>query len=303
MSRVDEQQQKAAADAERLQKQQDRNARDASKSDESRQRFGELVKQGAAKQQGQNQSLTKDLARQQGEQVAQQKHVGKEEHAARDARLARGGVVHHHRLMEQAKSFQGTLENRRTETEQTQKGRVETREEGLFKAKESTDERVTDLDQKKESRLERDKETARGETKAQGRVNAAIDGTGQKSSDGGGHHDGAHVQAKAKGVEGAGAAEGAQGAHEVKQIPEQILEALASEVYVGVNERGLMEFRIELKEGVLQGATLRVEAKDGGIQLRFEGLSGHAKNLVSASEGELGRRLKAKGLRLDTLAV
>jgi hypothetical protein len=72
---------------------------------------------------------------------------------------------------------------------------------------------------------------------------------------------------------------------------------------VGVNERGLMEFRVELKEGILQGATLKVDAKDGKIQLRFEGLEGHAKNLVSASEGELARRLEAKGLRLDALVV
>lgn len=299
MSRVEEQQQKAAAEAERLQKQQDRAARDAKKT-ETQQRFGELLRSGGQRQE---QDLRQSLLRQQGEQLGQQQ-LGKANQAARDALLARGGVVQHARLMEQVKSFQGTLEGQRAQTEETHKGRVETREEGLGKAREAVEERVTDLDRKKEARSERDKELARAEAKAEARVNAAIDGSGQKRGDGGGAQDPAGGgQVALKGTDGVGAAEGAAPAHEVKQIPDEILEALASEVYVGVSERGLAEMRIELKEGVLQGATLRVEADNGKIHLRFEGLSGHAKNLVSACEGDLARRLADKGIHLASLSV
>ena len=41
----------------------------------------------------------------------------------------------------------------------------------------------------------------------------------------------------------------------------------------------------------------------GTISLQFDGLSGHAKNLVSASHTELAKRLSAKGLTLDDLRV
>jgi hypothetical protein len=303
VSRVEEQQQKAQAETERAQKAQDRATRDAKKTDESRQRFGELLKKGGPGEQVRHQQVDKNLTQKQGEQVVKQQ-LGQAKESAREARLARGGVVQHQRLMEQVKSFQGTLESRRAETEQGQKARVETRDEGLHKTREATEERVGDLDKKKETRAERDKDTKHAEAKAQGRVNAAIDGAGQKRGDGGGASgNDASAQQASKAVGGVQAADGAAAAHEVKQIPEQILEALAQEVYVGVNERGLAEFRVELKEGVLQGASLRVEADGGKIRLRFEGLSGHAKNLVSASEGDLARRLAAKGLHLDALVV
>ena len=110
MSRVDEAQQKSAADAERLQKQQDRQTRDAKKTQESQQKFGDLVKAGVSKQQqAQEGQLSKELSRQQGQEAVQQ-HLGKAGEAARNARLARGGVLHHSKLMEQAKSFQGLVE-------------------------------------------------------------------------------------------------------------------------------------------------------------------------------------------------
>src|SRR5690606_23026211 len=70
VSRVDETQQKSAADAERLQKQQDRQTRDAKKSQESQQKFGDLVKAGVSKQQqAQEGQLSKELSRQQGQEA------------------------------------------------------------------------------------------------------------------------------------------------------------------------------------------------------------------------------------------
>ncbi|MFZ9889136.1 MAG: type III secretion HpaP family protein [Myxococcota bacterium] len=145
------------------------------------------------------------------------------------------------------------------------------------------------------------------EAREEERVNSAITGHGHRGSGGGGgnsQHD-----PPTTGIDALGESKGAPGtaaspqARAVQQVSEQILAALAREVFVGFNERGFAEMRIELHEGVLQGGTLRVEAHDGEIRLRFEGLSGHARNLVSSSEGELSRRLQAKGLRLTALVA
>jgi hypothetical protein len=303
VSRVEDQQKKQA-DVERLQQQQDRTSRDAQKSDQSRRRFGELVKQGAGRQQLQESATKKGADDKQAESV-QGSVLRDAQTTAREARLARGGVLQHKHLMDKAKSFEGTLKAHQQDTKETHKGRVEQREEGLGKTREAVSERVADLESKHEVRAEREKESQREEVKAEGRVNASIDGSGKKGQSGGdaGAGSGGQGQPQPQGLAAAQGAAGPEGPREVQQIPEEILKALAQEVYVGVNERGLMEFRVELKEGILQGATLKVDAKDGKIQLRFEGLEGHAKNLVSASEGELARRLEAKGLRLDALVV
>ena len=300
MSRVEEQQKHAQAEAERLQKQADRASRDAKRSDEARNRFGELVKQG----QGQDQAMTKLAQKSQGEQVLAQ-HVQGEQAAARMARLARGGTLQHGRILEQVKSFQGTLETQKGTTEEADKGRVERREDGLAEARSHHEERVSDLDRKKEARAETERDLLKAEAREKARANAAIDAGGQhkggSSSEGEATADPNAV--KGVGAAGTGQAAEAQAAHEVKQIPEAILEALANEVYVGINEKGLAEFRVELKEGILQGATLRVTADGGKIQLAFEGLAGNAKRLVQASEGDIAKRLRAKGLILDEIRV
>jgi membrane protein involved in colicin uptake len=305
LSRVNENQKKQQAEAERTQKRQDRAARDASKTDQSRQRFGEMVKKGAKQKQTQEHQMKNNAARQQGENVQGQANKQAQQ-SARNARMARGGVVQHQRLLDQTKSFQGTLKAHKGQTQETDKGRVDSRNEGMTQAREAVEERHTDLDTKKQDRADREQATSKAEGKAQARVNSAIDGRGgggAQSGDGG-HERGTHgAQVSAQASGGAAGAEGAQ-AHEVKQIPEEILKAIASEVYVGFNEKGLHEFRIELKEGVLQGGTLRVTSDGPGrVSLQFDGLSGHAKNLVSASHTELARRLSDKGLTLDDLKV
>lgn len=300
MSRVEEQQKKAQAEAERMQKTADRAARDAKRTDDSKNRFGELVKQGQAK----DQHTTQTQQRSVGEQVMAQ-HARTEQDAARMARLARGGTLQHGRILEQVKSFQGTLETQKAKTEETDKGRVETRHEGMAEARGQSEERVGDLEQKKDLRADKEREQLKAEARDQTRANAAIDGQarGKGGSQSGGEGMADPNAAQVAGIGKAGAAEEAQQAHEVKQIPEAILEALANEVYVGVNAKGLAEFRVELKEGILQGATMRITADGGKIQLAFDGLEGNAKRLVQASEGEIARRLEKKGLRLDALTV
>lgn len=305
MSRVEDSQRQAQIEAERAQKQADRQAREAKKGQEAKQ-FGKLVRQGALKEQAaQAQKAKAAEARELGQKVLAQAQK-QEGEAARTALLARGGVVQHQRILEQVKSFQGTLQSQRAEAEQAHAARVERREEGLSEAKAHTEERVTDLEHKREARAEREKEAQKAEAKEKARVNAAIDGdAGKKGGSDTGEKGAAAdaMPAQAVGAKAQGAAE-AQAPREVKQIPEAILNALAEQVYVGVNEKGQAEFRVELKEGVLSGATLKVTADGKGkIRLAFEGLDANARRLVQASEGELARKLGAKGLSLEELKV
>jgi hypothetical protein len=111
------------------------------------------------------------------------------------------------------------------------------------------------------------------------------------------------------GIGGVGETQRNQGAAEVKgarkarEIPQEILDKLVEEVRVGVNAEGKSEFQIDLKEGVLQGMTLKVTAEDGKVQCNFVGGDNSAKNFIEASQGALARSLEKKGLRLDALTV
>lgn len=299
MSRVEDQQKAAQADAERVQKEADRAARDAKRDGESRARFGDMMKQGQTRAQQASSQAQKQMSQQ-----AAQQHGQASQDSARMARMARGGTLQHGRILEQVKSFQSTLQTQRAETEQGQKGQVERREEGIGRARVQTDERSHDIEQTREQRAELDKEQQRAEAQAEGKANAAINGQARRqgSSSGGGEGRG-DGQPSAIGKTGASGPAETEGAREVKGIPEAILEALANEVYVGVTAEGLAEFRVELKEGVLEGATLRVIADGKSIKLAFDGLKGNAKRLVQACEGDIAKRLSAKGLHLDELTT
>ena len=299
MSRVEDQR-KSQAETERMQKQADRASRDAQRADKSTQRFGQLMERAKTP----NQAHEKKLGQQLGEQQATQQNRASSD-AARMARMARGGTLQHGRILEQVKSFQGTLQNQKAQSAEAQEVRVQQRDEGMTETRVQSDERVSDLDDKRETRAELDREQAKAEAQAEGRANAAISGRG---AGGGGtsqqQHEGQGDNAAAlQKAQGAAGADEAASARAVQEIPELILQALADKVYVGVNAEGLAEFRIELKDGILEGATLQVTAEDGGIKLHFHGLEGNAKRLVQASEGDLGRRLAAKGLRLQSLSV
>lgn len=302
MSRVEEQQKNAQIEAERQQAKADRAARDA-KRGEQQDRFASLVQKAKPDPRPPGaRPEAKTQHQRAGEQAARH-----EQDAARMARLARGGTLQHGRILEQVKSFQGTLETQKAESASAQQVRSERREEGLGMQRQQNEERVGDLEQKQEQRVESEREQARVEAREEARANAAIDGQAQgrgqggSGSSGGDRSPGEGGQRSPKAVGEAEGARGSAGASPVQQIPEAILQALADRVFVGVNERGMAEFRVELKEGILQGASMRVSAEGGRIHLAFEGLEGNAKRLVQACEGDLARRLEAKGLRLASL--
>lgn len=308
-SRVEEQNAQNAAEAERLAQRADKQAREAKTTEAGREAFSKLVKA--------NQNETKDAKgksekgeaeARQGEAQGQKAAKGSQQ-AERQARMARGGVLQHSRVMEQAKSFSALLGNQQASTAQADGQRVEARDQGSSKDRVEKDDRERDVG-RSEVKKESDREQSRVEAREGAPQGGAVDPDG-KNRGGGGQggqgrgEEGAAAAALAALKQGNAApkAAGPQGAAGVKQIPPELLEKLVSAVYLAVNDKGLKEFQIELKDGPLKGGFLKLSADRGQISLSFLGLESDQKRLVEASKGELMRRLEKKGLRLERLSV
>lgn len=304
-SRVEEQNAKNAAEAERLNKRIEREGRDAKASEANRDAFSKLVRtnqQSSAETKEKNERGQNEAK--QGEAQAQKGAKGSQE-AERAARLARGGALAQNRVLEQARSFQGVLTNQQAQTQEADKGRVERREAGTQKDRVEAEDKRVDVE-RQEAKRDADVELERVEARQERQANAAINPDGQNS---GGHKGG-----REGGQDGGGnqqrpgqpqvsAAQGAKGPREVKQIPPEILEKLVSAVWLGVNDKGLREFQIEMKDGPLKGGLVKISADDGKISLTFANIGADEKRLIEACKGELMRRLERKGLSLARLDV
>lgn len=312
MSRVDQRQQESAREAERAQKQIDRNNRDNKTSNENRQKFSAMMKKGnEARQNEQTQGKKGNEARAQSQKQAEGK--GKN---ARMAAMARGGGQASQRLMAQVKGFEGAMARAKGSTEKDTKANNTAREEGMFEAKVQTND-AKESDATVETHKEAEAEQTKEEMQAESKHNAAISGSGGRKGGKGGGGAGAEgdgqqnneqaAQEMAKLAAKQGGAQGASKGQAVKktqQIPAELIEKLVRAVFVGVNAQGMKEFQIDLKDGALAGARMKVTAgKDGRIQLAFEGVDHHTKNLLESSKGELMRRFEDKGLHLGEMKV
>lgn len=303
MSRVDGERQ-STREAERAQQTADKKAREAKLQTADRQTFGKMLKTQEGAKEASRQANTQQQAGQQGETQKQQTQANKGQQA-RSAMLSRGGVMHQSKVQEQAQGFQGALQQTTQKTGQQDAGRVERRDAGKVKDKTEGEERVDTLQQKAETRKEMEMEQQAVEAHDAARPNAAIGGSGQKNSgsDSQPQDDGgAAALAAAKG-KAPTAAEGAKAPQAVKQIPPELLEKLVSTVHLAVNDKGLKEFQIELKDGPLKGGFLKISADGGKVALSFSGIDAQTKNLIEASKGDLMRRLGKKGLALSKLEV
>ena len=300
MARVEEDARKAQ-DAERLQQKIEREARDAKTGQANRDAFSKLVK-GNQQQSAQTaKAKTDQKSAQQSEQ--QGAKVAKEQLAQNQkAKTARSSVQTQSKAMEQARSFQGVLAKQESSTKQTDNCRVESRDDGNKNDRVERDDREVDL-KRADTKRDVEQENARVEAREQARPNAAIESRGGDASGGDGRGDDRGAQAIAMKAGTVQQAQQASAAHQVKQIPPELLEKLVSAVYLGVNEKGLKEFQIELKDGPLKGAAMRISADDGKVSLSFSGLDADTKRLVEASKGDLMRRLSSKGLTLSRLDV
>ncbi len=87
------------------------------------------------------------------------------------------------------------------------------------------------------------------------------------------------------------------------RIPDEILNQMVDQIYIGVNESGQKEFLIELQGSFFGGGNIRVSARAGKVNIHFSGLSKDAKKLVEDARGEMGERLKGKNLALGVFDV
>lgn len=301
MSRVEGENQ-AAREAERAAKETDKRSREAKLAQTDRQTFGRMLEsQKGAKEQA-NQAGAQQT-REQGTEA--QKKTGEQ---AKTALLARHGVAQQGRFMETAKTFQGSLEQAQQKTQTSDQGRVEGRDVGKQKDRVEHEDRKEVQESRTEAKKDRETELTRAEAREAARPNAAIGSDGKGSGGGSGQQpgdDGSAAAAAAikKAAQQPTAVKGPKAAHEVKQIPPELLEKLVSTVYLAVTEKGLKEFQIELKDGPLKGGFLKISADNGKVALSFSGLGAQEKALLESSKGDLMRRLEKKGLSLAKLEV
>ena len=297
MSRVEGEQSSASREAERVQHETDKRVRDDKTQSADRQAFGKLM---------QNQKTARDASAKAGQQQQQAKSGdAKGPDLARTALMARAGGAQQSKLVETAKTFQGSLEQAQHKSSTADQGRVTTRDTGKQKDRVERDDRNEVLQAKVESKKDRESELARVEAREGQRPNAAIGQDQHKGSDEQPKDDGAAAAAAAvkKAAQQPQAVQGAKTAQPVKQIPPELLEKLVSTVYLAVTEKGLKEFQIELKDGPLKGGFLKISAENGKVALSFSGIGASEKNLLEASKGDLMRRLEKKGLALSRFEV
>ncbi|MCP4503828.1 MAG: hypothetical protein GY822_28210 [Deltaproteobacteria bacterium] len=307
MSRVEKQNAEAARQADRAQKKINQKSQNAKTSVENKQKFGSMMKrQGESKAKEESQNARQ----QQGEAKSSQK--GGAGNQARLSQMARGGGQHMARMMQQTKGFEGAMSRAKGGAEKENVANDGARDSGLKDAKVGTEERSRDVEGRTETKKESEAEQIKEDMKAEGRVNAAIGGAGGKKGGGGGADSGGQNENQAqelamkaaKNSGGAQAAQEAKGTQKAGRIPDEIMDKLVKAIFVGVNGEGLKEFQIDLKDGALAGATVKVTAgADGRIALAFENVDKQTKNLLDASKGDLMQRFEDKGLHLGSMRV
>lgn len=314
-NRVQQQQQQQRMEAERMQKAADKASRQQSADQADRQQFSQLMNDSARQsaREGMKEARNKGAQEQQSKQGKVKKQTGdkKADAQSRSARLARGGALHQSKVMQQAESFHSLLDAKKQDTEGLSRVLHNEAEESRTEVKTAGEERAGDLDHKAEERREMGKHEARIAAAKADKHNAAISGDKPMAGDSGGDEGGGTEKGDEAGVDAARKAGGknevkteeVQGAAGAKQLPPEVIEALVKEVMIGVGPDGMATFRIELNDGVLQGATLQITADKGKIGIDVAGLDAGAKRLVQASVGQLQRGLEKRGLALDWLAV
>ena len=304
-SKVNDQESKRA-EARRLQERMDKSDLDTKSQQARANKFSSLVKSQEKKEAVKNQQQA-GMEKHQREELQNQSKHGQKATDARQARMARGGMVQHSRIMEQAKSFQQSLSTVRQDSKADQDTKTNDRSEGMASIREAVQERVEDIDERQELQKEVNAEEEKVESQRQDALESGVQSSTEKPDrDRQQNQDQDQHEGGQPSVESAAPVEQAQQlgyTSATKQIPDAILEKLASNVWMGINEKGLNTFRIELKEGVLQGASVQVSAEGSKISLRIDGLDSNAQNLIEASKGSLMRKLASKGLELEELSV
>lgn len=233
--------------------------------------------------------------RQKGEAMKQQ--LAKSQMRGSNALLARQGF--------QANKFQRALQKQGSENIQQTKGEVAHRSAETQEVRQFNDQQEQVRERKEMDRNERvqgiDRDDAGG-----GSGGGGFGGGGQEGSRQQDRGSQAMIQGAAE-VEGVGADRAAQQAQAPapsgQPIPPHIIKELVDRVFVGVNQKGLNEFTIDLKGTMLAGTTLQISANGGRIYAKVQTGDKNVGRLFKASEGELARVFARKGLRLESMEI
>ena len=205
-NRVQQQQQQARMDAERMQKAADKASRQQAADNADRQQFSQLMSEGARQTHQERAKLTREEGahQQQAKEGKAKKQTGdkKAEAQTRTARLARGGALHQSKVMQQAESFHSMLDANKEHTEGVNQVLHQEAEESRSEVQAAGQERAGDLEQKAEEQREMGKHEARLAAAKKDKPNAAISGdspmSGESDDQRGEHADEAGVDAAKK---------------------------------------------------------------------------------------------------------
>jgi len=90
----------------------------------------------------------------------------------------------------------------------------------------------------------------------------------------------------------------------MRRATQEIVDKIVSRVLVGTNERGVPEFRLDLKSSVLKGLSIRISGGRGRrIRAVFSGSDGEVLASLKQNSQELKDALAARGLTLEELVI
>jgi hypothetical protein len=302
MTRVDHEER---VDNERVAQNEERKVREEKRMKSDREAFGKLLgnTQQAAKERGHVQARDAGQ-RAQGERVTSDGRGERVKQEAKHSEAKGRPLVPQRNVSELARQANASLQRAQSESVNNDRLRASDREQGLEndgvqRADREHDAQADDVRSADVDRSQRADEAKQKQAVEQAQ-SQAIDADERQQQQRQGQQGQASDDGSAKATADVAPANAKP---EVRKIPPELLEKLVSTVYLMVNEKGLREFQIELKDGPLKGALMRITADRGKISLAFSGLGANEKNLVEASKGELMRKLESKGLQLARLHV
>lgn len=156
--------------------------------------------------------------------------------------------------------------------------------------------RIDDDTQKREQEQEIRREEKQAALADPGQAITLLDDSArrEKRQHGGGQGGSSHHEAEAP-------VSGVKLRRSAAAIPPEILRQLVQTIYQAVKADGRTSLRLTLKGGAMEGVELEVEANQGEVSCRFEGLSPKLKRQLHDGEAALGAALKRRGLHLKTL--
>lgn len=95
----------------------------------------------------------------------------------------------------------------------------------------------------------------------------------------------------------------AKGAAGSARVPINALNEIVKRCLAGVNTKGMNEFQVDLRDGVLGGASIKVVSNGRKVSTTFVSGDSNIRRLLKASQGDLERAFEKSGLSLENFTV